>query len=75
MNRHRGKKHRTLTGSTPVVTERASAETALEKKRQLNKLAMQVVDHLPCKFVDWKKGPAKWLLTARVSSFCSRVAF
>ena len=33
----------------------------LRRKRNLNKLAWQVADHLPCKFSEWRKGPEKWL--------------
>ena len=57
------------TGSASFASQHAPIETALHKKRQLNKLAMQVVDHLPCRFVDWKKGPANWLLTVESAAF------
>ena len=36
---------------------------------------MQVVDHLPCKFVDWKKGPAKWLLTVESAAYAVELPF
>ena len=33
----------------------------LRRKRNLHKLAWQVVDHLPCKFSEWRKTPEHWL--------------
>lgn len=76
LNSSRGKKSRTLGhGSKPDADSDSDAEAKLKQKRSLAKLAMQVVDHLPCKFVDWKKGPAKWLLTVESAAYAVELPF
>lgn len=73
---NRGKKSRTLGhGSKPDAEVGLDAEARLKQKRSLAKLAMQVVDHLPCKFVDWKKGPARWLLTVESAAYAVELPF
>ena len=59
----------------PDADPDSDAEAKLRQKRSLAKLAMQVVDHLPCKFVDWKKGPAKWLLTVESAAYAVELPF
>ena len=62
-------------GETLCFDKSLSAPASLRKKRALIKLAMEGVDHLPCKFVDWKKGAAKWLLTVESAAHAVELPF
>ena len=76
VDRSRGKKRRVSCAASSSSSEPPCVNSlSLRKKRALNKLAMEVVDHLPCKFVDWKKGPAKWLLTVGSAAHAVELPF